>query len=112
MIACRPQGAVSTKVIRNANIDANHRPPVCDDGPKMSFWLKPVAPFRSVEANLTEGSAFLGHVSGLSGLSGPRFRLSGPVSVRVRTVRAQTIIRTRARTDTIESPQNFDRKRA
>jgi len=46
MIARRAQGAVSTKVVRNANFDANHRPPVCDPGPKMSFWLKPVAPFR------------------------------------------------------------------
>jgi len=38
--------------------------------------------------------------------------VSEPYPGRVRVVRAQTIIRTRARTDTTESPQNFDRKLA
>jgi len=28
------KGAVSTKVVRNSDIDANHHPPVCDPGPK------------------------------------------------------------------------------
>lgn len=46
MITRRPQGTVKTKVVRNANITANYRPPVCDPGSKLSFWLKPVAPFR------------------------------------------------------------------